>query len=812
MTGISFLSTHAKDGQDDPATSSDEAEEGRPNGGPASLLLISVSKDGLLKLWDVGSQHCIETHVAHGKGECCSLGLMPDGSGAVTGGSEGDLKVWFIDQQGLRTLSGLVDYQTSQQLVQDKGELSRYGRIRTTGIHFHPSKGYMAVYGSEKAVEIWRIRSEAEIKRSLARKQRRRREKLEALGETNEVTSEPVPDPKDAGVADIFVQHVIVRTGGKANAVDWIKQKSKNQIQLVLSTSNNQIEVYSVAAHSKDVKKDDQPEYTRLHAVDLQGHRTDIRSIVLSHDEQMIATVSNGTLKVWNARNQHCIRTLECGYGLCSAFLPGDRIVVIGTKEGELQLVDIASSTLTDSIKAHEREIWTLHVHPDGKSMISGSADKIVKFWAFEIVQEEIPGTRRTTPKLRLVPQRNLKLGDDVLCARFSPDGKLLAVSMLDNTIKVFFVDSLKLYLNLYGHKLPVLNFDIAQDSKLLVSCSADKNVRLWGLDFGDCHKALFAHQDSVMAVGFIPNLDSGHLFLSASKDRMVKYWDGDKFEQIQKLSGHHGEIWAMAISRKGDFVATASHDKSIRIWRQTDEQIFLEEEREKELEELYEGTLAANLAKDDLEDEEGADGADAGPATKRTVENLKAGERLIEALELCHEDLQLMEAWRAAKLTTPSLAPPARNAVFLANNNVSAEQHFLTTMQRVPAAALQDALLVLPFSALPPLLTLLAALAGHESDLPLTCRVLFLVLKTHYKQIAATRAMRVLLDRLRERLRAGLQAHKDRMGVNLAAMRFLEGGMAEVEEGRYVDVGGEEQEEEEKRRNVRKRGFVSLG
>ena len=34
------------------------------------------------------------------------------------------------------------------------------------------------------------------------------------------------------------------------------------------------------------------------------------------------------------------------------------------------------------------------------------------------------------------------------------------------------------------------------QDSSLLITGSADKNVKIWGLDFGDCHKSIFAHDD----------------------------------------------------------------------------------------------------------------------------------------------------------------------------------------------------------------------------------------------------------------------------------------------------------------------------
>ena len=77
----------------------------------------------------------------------------------------------------------------------------------------------------------------------------------------------------------------------------------------------------------------------------------------------------------------------------------------------------------------------------------------------------------------------------------------LLAGALQFGCMQVFFLDSLKFYLSLYGHKLPVLSMDISSDSTLLVSGSADKNIKIWGLDFGDCHKSLFAHQDSVMQV-----------------------------------------------------------------------------------------------------------------------------------------------------------------------------------------------------------------------------------------------------------------------------------------------------------------------
>lgn len=149
--------------------------------------------------------------------------------------------------------------------------------------------------------------------------------------------------------------------------------------------------------------------------------------------------------------------------------------------------------------------------------------------------------------QLTLEHIKTLKMSDDVLAVKYSPDGRLLALSLLDSTVKLFFQDTLKFFLSLYGHRvsvfrslsstaemwisqLPVLSLDISFDSKLIITCSADKNVKIWGLDFGDCHRSIFAHDDSIMQVAFEKN---SHYFWTVGKDRLLKYWDADKVKYI---------------------------------------------------------------------------------------------------------------------------------------------------------------------------------------------------------------------------------------------------------------------------------------
>jgi U3 small nucleolar RNA-associated protein 12 len=71
-------------------------------------------------------------------------------------------------------------------------------------------------------------------------------------------------------------------------------------------------------------------------------------------------------------------------------------------------------------------------------------------------------------------------MSDDIHCLRFTPNGLYYAVSLLDSTIKVFFADSDKLFLSMYGHKLPALSFDITSDELLLVSGKFGKKLFIY--------------------------------------------------------------------------------------------------------------------------------------------------------------------------------------------------------------------------------------------------------------------------------------------------------------------------------------------
>jgi len=135
----------------------------------------------------------------------------------------------------------------------------------------------------------------------------------------------------------------------------------------------------------------------------------------------MLLSAGPGTAKVWNVRTRNVIRSWDCGFALCSAFLPGDKIVVLGTKEGTLELFDLPSSSTVDTVKAHEGHLWSCQVSPDRKGLVTGSADKTVKFWSLDVVTENVPDSEvpplKQSPKPPLPPSLTLIDVNLRLCA-----------------------------------------------------------------------------------------------------------------------------------------------------------------------------------------------------------------------------------------------------------------------------------------------------------------------------------------------------------------------------------------------------------
>ncbi len=717
----------------------------------------------------------------------------------ITGSTDGQARVWSIQPSKRHTLS---NNSSSPAIVEDDGvdggkdnldDVCQYmgcltappnvstSAERLSCIHFHPNGKYVGVlHSNSKNVDVYLIRSVQESLRKKQRRLRRRKEKAskasnevaegnqKAKGQKRGILDDPESDndendknedevtkldqsldPEMVKASDEFEYFGTVRASHKVKGFIFVPFKEVGGgVRVVCSLATNALEVHSLAR-----KKESSEEKaavvasTKVSTMSMGGHPTGIRAVELSSDDALACTVSKNTTKIWNVEKRSCIQSLSPSvnnascYGLCTVFLPGNTHLVLGTREGHLMVLDIAAGDVVYvEENAHDGAIWSIDMRrPTSQqpavALVTGSADKTVKFWELE--------TQEDSSAPMLVHSRTLEMSDDVIAVRYShstdPTKRMVFVSTLDSTIKVFFDDTLKFFLSLYGHKLPALAIDASDDDVILASSGADKTIKIWGLDFGDTHRTLHGHEDSVTDLRFVRRT---HNFFTTSKDCTVRYWDGDRFEQILALNGHFAEISSLSISRTGAFVMTGGLDRQVRVWERTKDIVFLEEERERELEQMFDGVgreedgtgrllMKKGEGKDDDDDEdgEGDDEPQSEAAVKRSVLSVSAGDRIMEALERADQEKNDAATFRKknpGKEKTP-------NPLLL---GMEPALYFLWVLKSVKQAELEQSLLVLPLGHVERDLYYLILLLMSGRGVVICARVTVFLVKTHQHQV----------------------------------------------------------------------------
>ncbi|KAL0479198.1 U3 small nucleolar RNA-associated protein [Acrasis kona] len=515
------------------------------------------------------------------------------------------------------------------------------------------------------------------------------------------------------------------------------------------------------------------------------GHGTPVRSLVFSHDNTMTASVSSEECRIWNVETGSCIRTLNTGYGLSVLFVPGDKHVIVGTKSGSIELYDLLNGELLQSVKSHKGPVWTMVIRPDKKGIISASSDKTVKFYDFELIQDDNKNT-----VLHINLQHSLQMNQDVINICASVHSKFLAVALIDNTVKVFYLDSLKFFLSLYGHKLPVNAMSISDDETIIITASADKNVKIWGLDFGDCHRSLFAHTQPIMGVQFIPGT---HYFISAGKDGCVKYWDADKYDCIQVIRPemNHSPLWCAAISsnvvdydEESNFyeqqgvqftlpprLVVSGHERAIFSYIQTDQVLFLEEEKEKQSDKQYEKELANSQQFKDLQSKND----EATHAGIKTIETIRDGEKLMEELDLCMQEEQKWNDYQEAKNRNIAAERPSANPLLM---NMTPLAYTWRSLRRVRRSEVDLVLAILPYNyciyVLNSILQLLKT-NHHGVDVEYASKIALVMAQIHQTSIQMDADAFDMMESLSKVIKHKLGSERDTIGYNLSGMKFIQ-------------------------------------
>lgn len=266
------------------------------------------------------------------------------------------------------------------------GTIKRQTTDRVSVLKFNHTGTLLGCQSAGKIIELYRVRDESEALKKAKRRKKRIREKAAKSGKPD--PSEHDPEEEDTApdvvtetisASDEFQLLQTIRLKQKISSFSFAPSDPKKGTlgSIGLALHNNSLEVHELTEESS----------SKVHSIELSGHRSDVRVAALSSDSTTLMTASHNAVKIWNPRSGVCLKTMESGYGLSGTIVPGNRQAILGTKVGGIEIFDIAGADRTQVLEAHGGAVWSLASLPDGSGFVSGSADKNVKFWDYELVQ-----------------------------------------------------------------------------------------------------------------------------------------------------------------------------------------------------------------------------------------------------------------------------------------------------------------------------------------------------------------------------------------------------------------------------------------
>jgi WD40 repeat protein len=253
----------------------------------------------------------------------------------------------------------------------------------------------------------------------------------------------------------------------------------------------------------------------------LVAHPDSVQALAWSPDGAWLATGAYRSIKVWEVAGWRQTKQFHgelVGHvtALCFA---GEELWAadgVATQSGFLQRVDYLGRGILETRRAHEDSIYSLARSPDGKTLASGSADKMIKLWAL--------------PELKLRGSCEGHVGQVSGLAYDAKNG-LLASTSADKEVKVWDTATLQQVMLLGDKKLPVSACAWSGDGSTVVTAT----------ELGTATRYTELQQHS-------------------GAER------GDAAE-AKALPGVEGAIHALAVSRDGSTVYAATAGGRVQLW-----------------------------------------------------------------------------------------------------------------------------------------------------------------------------------------------------------------------------------------------------
>ncbi len=528
---------------------------------PDGMLAISGSSDGTLRIWDLVTGRCqrlLEVHTDRFEVYYCETGekviehhsiedvsITPDGSTAISISTDRKLRVWDV-RTGVckKVLNG---HEAPVSITAD-------GRRAISG-------------SSDKTLRILDL----------------------ATGACSQTLE---------GHDDLILAVSITSDGGYA--VSGSSDRSLRvwdlaigACMLVLEGHTDKVNAVSITPDGRRAVSGSSDKTVRVWdlvtgscLLVLEGHTEEVRAVSLTPDGRRAVSAasistrrihsgvqirdirinSRNPVMVWSLDNGNCLQTLEghTNWVLAVSITPDGGKAVSAGNDGSIRVWNLVAGSCAPVQSQHRASVNAVLVAPNGKLALSGSQDKTLRVWDLTSARcvHVLEGHMNEVSAISITPDSKFAI---------SAEGRIKSSrSSMKNsgTLRVWDLETGACQKLLEGHGFMGAEvLSITPDGRQSVSGGLGRGLRVWDLATGSCLHVMEGHSGPINAMSITPD---GRYVVSGSQDKTLRVWNLATGSCLCILEGHTESVETVSISPDGSIAISAGSDRTLRVWRLT--------------------------------------------------------------------------------------------------------------------------------------------------------------------------------------------------------------------------------------------------
>lgn len=289
----------------------------------------------------------------------------------------------------------------------------------------------------------------------------------------------------------------------------------------------------------------------------FDGHRDSVYSLPPSRlfENRFYSVGGDGIVALWdeadNTSAKGILQAPMAIYALCEA----GNLLVAAQSDGTLYWVDVKTATLVKAVKTHQRSIFDLLYLPGEGRLYACGAEGTISVWDVE-----------TQTCIYQTPVSN----DSLRTLHFWEEQQLLFTAGKEQRIFLLNSEAEKILSDRQAHKGSI--FRLAMQDKRLFSVGRDAHIHVWDTDhLFDLEaipiQSVVAHHYAINDLVFSPD---GNFFATGSMDKTIKIWHTNTLQLIKVIDharngGHRSSVNRLIWNENG--LLSASDDAMIYQW-----------------------------------------------------------------------------------------------------------------------------------------------------------------------------------------------------------------------------------------------------